>query len=162
MTYVTVFDAANEPFRNYWFFLPGIAFTVMGVLLVFAPSRLPMRPIGSREHQILFGSFFMVFAAAWTVLAGSIVVLGNLTAQASLRDGTCEVVEGRVENFQPGSGGGKKSETFTVNGERFEYSDFVVSSGFSRTASHGGPVRQGLLVRICHTDGDILRLGIAS
>ena len=43
---------------------------------------------------------------------------------------------------------GHATEHFVVNGVRFEYSDFEVTSGFNNTSSHGGPVRQGLYVRI--------------
>ena len=52
-------------------------------------------------------------------------------------------------------------EHFDVHGVEFNYSDYIVSAGFNNTASHGGPIRPGLPVRICYRDGEILRLEIA-
>ncbi len=53
--------------------------------------------------------------------------------QSSLREydenGRFEVVEGLVENFDPMPSSGHKMESFSVNGVRFEYSDFVVTPG---------------------------------
>ena len=51
------------------------------------------------------------------------------------------VVEGIVENFKPMPYEGHENETFTVNGIRFEYSDYAVSPAFNQTSSHGGPIR---------------------
>jgi hypothetical protein len=48
-----------------------------------------------------------------------------------------------------------------VHGVRFQYSDYVITAGFNNTSSHGGPIREGLPVRIWYLDGEILRLDIA-
>jgi hypothetical protein len=55
---------------------------------------------------------------------------------------------------------GHKMESFTVNGVKFEYSDFVVTPGFNNATSHGGPIREGLPVRISHIDNTILKLEV--
>jgi hypothetical protein len=52
-------------------------------------------------------------------------------------------------------------ERFTVNGVEFSQSDYVVTCGFNDTASHGGPIREGLQVRIHYVDNAILKLEIA-
>ncbi len=56
-------------------------------------------------------------------------------------------------------------ERFTVRGVQFAYSDYIWSIGFNRTARHGGPIQEGLWVRIGYFDrGDadyeILRLEV--
>jgi len=56
---------------------------------------------------------------------------------------------------------GHQDETFTVNGVRFSYSDFGVTCGFNNSASHGGPIREGLQVRIHYVGNAILRLEVA-
>ncbi len=55
---------------------------------------------------------------------------------------------------------GHDTERFDVNGINFSYSDYMVTGGFNVTSSHGGPVREGLAVRICYKDGEILRLEV--
>lgn len=52
-----------------------------------------------------------------------------------------------------------------VSGVHFAYSDFVVTAGFNQTSSHGGPIHEGLLLRIAYTgsadDATIVKLDIA-
>ena len=43
---------------------------------------------------------------------------------------------------------GFKSECFNVEQVQFCYSDFVQTGGFNQTLNHGGPIREGLPVRI--------------
>jgi hypothetical protein len=63
-------------------------------------------------------------------------------------DSTTPVVAGPVEDFRPAPAEGHQDETFTVNGVPFGYSDYVITGGFNQTQSHGGPIREGLAVRI--------------
>jgi hypothetical protein len=71
------------------------------------------------------------------------------------------VVEGIVADFQPMPYGGHASECFTAGSRRFCYSDYEFSPYFRNTASHGGPVRARLPVRVTHLGNSILRLEIA-
>jgi hypothetical protein len=77
-----------------------------------------------------------------------------------LLSGQAKVVEGRVERFVPMPYGGHDFEQFSVGGVSFAYSDFVLACGFRNTSSHGGPIREGIDVRIHYVDGDILKLEI--
>ena len=61
------------------------------------------------------------------------------------------MVEGAVANFHPMPAAGHEDEHFTVQGVYFAYSDYSVTSGFNNTSSHGGPMREGLYVRIHYT-----------
>ncbi len=68
-------------------------------------------------------------------------------AARSLESGEYLTVEGQVTDFRTGFRGG--GERFTVHGVRFSYAySDLTRPGFHRDASHGGPVRQGLYVRI--------------
>ena len=82
-------------------------------------------------------------------------------ASRAMRDHGCQFLEGRVDHFHPMPYAGHDEETFDVNGVKFWYSDYIITAGFNNTASHGGPIRQGLPVRICQSDGEILRLEVA-
>jgi len=81
------------------------------------------------------------------------------------RTGKYSVVEGIVEDFHPMPYEGHQSECFRVEKEKFCYSDYEVSPAFNQSASHGGPIRAGLPVRIAYYEdenfqGQILRLEI--
>jgi hypothetical protein len=56
---------------------------------------------------------------------------------------------------------GHSMESFVVRGVRFEYSDNVSTAGFNNTTSHGGPIREGLPVRVWYRGNEILRLDVA-
>jgi len=60
----------------------------------------------------------------------------------------CKVVEGYVEHFHPMPSSGHDSESFSVSGVPFRYSDFEITGAFNNAASHGGPIKEGLKLRI--------------
>lgn len=160
--YETVFTVADNPFRNWWFVGAGLVFVAIGALIVFRPDilkALGVRSLGKFDRP--FGWVFIVGASLWTITAGYAVIGGSLSAIANLNSGNCETVEGAVEDFHPEPPDGHGMESFRVGAERFTYSDFVVSPGFNHSASHGGPIRPGLQVRICYHEGQILRLEVA-
>ena len=120
----------------------------------------PSEQLRGRPRTI-FSWFFLIFAVTWTV--GSFVATyGEYNAAATaLRNRGYQVVEGRVTNFVPMPFTGHAQESFVVDGVRFCYSDYIVTSGFHNTASHGGPIHQGLYVRVTYLGNLILRLEVA-
>ena len=51
-------------------------------------------------------------------------------------------------------------ESFTVSGVPFSYSDYIPEAGFNQTSAHGGPIHQGLPVRIWYVGKEIVKLEI--
>ena len=111
-----------------------------------------------------FPYIFLGFAVLWTTIA-SVAVFGGWTSTwlAETR-GQLAVVSGPVENFHPMPVEGHDSERFTVSNVHFAYSDYVVTAGFNQSSSHGGPIREGLQVRISYdgpsADATIVKLEI--
>jgi hypothetical protein len=170
MAYQTVFETGITrcPF---WFPAFGLVFTVIGFGLLkwhdgllavnerWPNRRWPIRA-PSRGDLKAFGWMFLVGSCIWMLVA-----LSTVTAEChhcmALRRGTARVVEGRVADFTPMPRAGHQDETFRVGEVRFAYSDYQASCGFSTSASHGGPVHEGLQVRIHYADRVILKLEIA-
>ena len=84
----------------------------------------------------------------WAFGAGALVYSFHAEARAASRSPSTPLVEGLVYNFHPAPFEGHEDESFNVNGLRFAYSDYVISGGFRQTSSHGGPMREGLHVRM--------------
>jgi len=88
----------------------------------------------------------------------------RFTYRAALDSGEHELLEGLVENFEPARRGANTDESFTVNGVYFSYSDYSISPAFKVSRSQGGPIREGLSVRISYVPRDqnnaILKLEI--
>lgn len=160
MAYVTVFDASTFPPSGVGLVAIGLMISLVGAVMVFRPAALEL--IGDRgQTKWPNGSLFFLFGVVWTAIAGFTIIPRSLDASEALRSGGCQVVEGRVENFHPMQREGHDTEQFQVNGTPFSYSDYQLTAGFNNTASHGGPIREGLQVRICHQSGVILRLEVA-
>jgi len=83
-------------------------------------------------------------------------------ARYSYVKGDYSIAEGSVVNFHPMPYSGHQNETFSVNGVEFSYSDYVIIPCFNNTASHGGPILEGLRVRIEYSGNCILKLEIAA
>ena len=113
--------------------------------------------------------FAYVFVVLWALIWLAIgypgiqhVIKEDATCKAWARSGQFIVLEGRVSDFKPMPYTGHGVESFRVNGASFTYSDYDKSKcGFRNTASHGGPIHEGLQVRISARDGRILKLEVA-
>ncbi len=165
--YTLVFDVRNEPLP--WNVLAlGLTFVGIGVVLWLTRDREPpwrnalwSKPAARRW----FAAFWLGFSALWTIIGSIGAFRAVLSARSALRDGTAVVVEGPVMDFHAMPYTGHDTERFTVRGVAFAYTDYAQSTGgFNRSRSHGGPISEGVYVRI-HYDGSprqarILRLEV--
>lgn len=61
------------------------------------------------------------------------------------------VIEGKVEKYSLRESSGQFFESFSIQGVKFEYSDYVMVDGFHKTAKSGGPInKNGLQVKISY------------
>jgi hypothetical protein len=78
---------------------------------------------------------------------------------------TLPMVEGRVEGFVPGGLNGHTAESFSVSGVGFSYSVPIFDGGFHQIQALGGPIREGLRVRIYYLpasrENKIVRIEVA-
>jgi hypothetical protein len=110
--------------------------------------------LGRRKHWPLsrrFVSYCMVvFACIWSAFVFSKTYGEYASLRSDYRKGRFSVVEGKITNFHPMPYEGHQEECFSVLTETFCYSDYVITGGFNNTASHGGPIREGLPVRVSY------------
>ena len=161
MTFRTVFDAGQQAFPTGW--TVSFALACVGALLVFRPAlMLEILPNGLQgKARTIFSWFFFLGTTAITIVVFSSEKAAYSATKTALATGGYSVVEGRVADFDPMPYQGHKMESFTVNGRRFTYSDFIETTGFHNAASRGGPIREGLYVRVSHIGNLILKLEIA-
>ena len=175
--YQTVFDISESiPWRALGFVSAGVFMMGVGyVMWLVANERAPewltdlieqvprRKPITKRALKG-FAMLCIGFSFLWIATSGTGIVGGWLSYRSALESGEHEVVEGVVEDFAPMPYRGGKHESFTVGGVRFSYSDYNVSPAFNRSRSHGGPIREGLPVRIAYvareSQNPILKLEI--
>jgi len=160
MSYRVVFDAAEEGYSTWPFVSVGLVFILIGVGLVLVRRRMPGWWGNHPKVSSTFAFFFAGFAVLWT----SIAFLGTYSEYSKIssaqEEGRVEVVEGTVRDFIPMPYAGHAMERFCIQSKCFEYSDYDVTSGFNNTSSHGGPIREGLPVRVTFVGGTIVKLEV--
>jgi hypothetical protein len=159
MSYQLVFDVGMEGYRGWTLLWLFVLFSVVGAGWILLRRRYPT---SRRSRLARIGPYLFTSVTVPAMLVGNITTYLEYRELISrLRTGEFKIVEGRVEQFDPMPWEGHKNESFVVDGHRYSYSDYDGGVGFNRTSSHGGPIRQGLNVRIADINGVIARLEIA-
>ena len=127
-----------EPSFTWWFPAAGLGVAAMALVIgrFMAASRR------------VFTYVIAGVGVLWAIAAGATVYGFHAEARSAAKSPATPLVEGVVEDFHPAPYEGHEDESFAVNGVRFAYSDYVITGGFRQSSSHGGPIRQGLRVRI--------------
>src|SRR3569623_1103764 len=139
--YRVVFDFPDKGFQ-WWF--PCIGFAPLAVGLAHI-SIAKWKNWSFRKR--VFGFFMTSFALLWLGLVFWLTGSEYLRAKSAFESRTYSVAEGPVTDFRPMPYQGHQDECFTVQSASFCYSDYTVTAGFNNSASHGGPIREGLPVR---------------
>jgi hypothetical protein len=132
----------------------------IGITVVYFTGHLPVR-----SRNCFTTSFFVVWSTVW-LLASTIWLASTLLTayryHEALYNNHCEVVEGRVTvlHEQPW-GGHAPGDHIMIDNAEFEINYYWSTLAYKRTIAHGGVLTDGAQVRICHLDGDILRVELA-
>jgi hypothetical protein len=161
MEYRTVFDIATAGYKGWSFPAFGMLFVAIGAVLVANRRRLrgPWSRIPRARNAFAF--FFLGFSVLWTLGVFALTYGQCLSLAGSRASNDALVAEGVVTDFKPMPYTGHSMEKFCVARACFAYSDYVVVAGFNNTASHGGPIHDGLPVRVTYVGNSILKLEVA-
>lgn len=160
MEYRTVFDVAEVGYKAWQFPAFGLIFIVIGGVLVASRKKTVRWKTRTRESSAFaFCSFG--FAVLWTLIAFFSTYSEYSSLSKARATNNVQVAEGLVTSFKPMPSTGHSMEHFCVSGVCFEYSDYVVTGGFNNTSSHGGPIREGLPVRVTYVGHSIVKLEVA-
>ena len=152
--YVTVYQISKQS-TDWSFALVGAIPLIVGIVIILGKRRFKWK----QPHWFL-PIFACGFGFLWLSTAGLSVLHEDSQALTAYQKGDFQLVEGIVTDFHPMPYEGHQEECFSVQEQRFCYSDYEIAPGFRNTASHGGPIRSGLPVRIAYSGNVILRLDI--
>lgn len=108
-----------------------------------------------REGVILGAATLIAGVVALVIIAVSFTEHRHLREARRRGDGA--ISEGVVSDFVPEQPNGHPRESFAVGSRRFSYSSSDITSGFHWTAGRGGPIKEGMRVRIADIDGSIIQ-----
>lgn len=118
--------------------------------------------LGKRRARPAFvpgvGYFLCVAAVLFAAFEVGSYFLDRRGKVRLLNNGRCSVIEGVVTDFHPMPASGHAMESFEIAGQKFTYSDYVLTPCFNNTTSHGGPIREGLAVKIWYSENCIMRI----
>ena len=151
-------------FHFSWRNIPVIIITlVLGiVLLCYKISNSPKSEIWQKDdiwYSIL--KFFLkavgIFCILITIHTTVLNIKDYSEKRSALANNQVYVVEGFVENFHPKLFAGHDTESFEINGVRFEYPTFATINGYDTPACNGGVITesgQHLLIKyVTESDG---------
>jgi hypothetical protein len=154
--YRVAFDLHQKGYE--WLFPAfGLIFVAIGAVLVCLG-----RAMNWQRSRRLVGYFMIGFACLWSGVTFLTTFREYTALRSAYRRSQFSVIEGHVTNFRPMPYQGHQDECFSVQSQTFCYSDYVVTPGFNNSASHGGPIREGLPVRISYVGNAIVRLEVES
>jgi hypothetical protein len=144
------------PIQEISFVLPGIGFIIVGIGLYKLNKKQSiqmtlddLRVSVNKKFIRGFSKFIICFSLIWTSTSALLIFPRYFNLRQCYLNKNYNIAEGVVENFVPMPYHGHKLESFTVNGTLFEYSDYDLSTGgFRKTKSHGGPIDEGVYIKI--------------
>ena len=157
-SYVTIYDASQQSF-GYWLLALPFAGIIIIDLIAFAilwrsrckGIKLPFVPI------ILTGGMLLFATVVLSVLFLKPLFEWRLYNHLiTAEEAPC--VEGVITDFKPMPEGGHADESFIVDGRRFRYSSYDITSGFNKTVVRGGPLKEGMNVKLWYYEGVILKI----
>jgi hypothetical protein len=160
MDYKVVFDVTQMGYKSWSPPLLGLILLVVGTLLVRYRNRLPVQASSDFVRRFFFIMLGLASLLLLAAFGGTFWEYRSLCS--AVRQGRVSVVEGEVSQFRPESHTVKAPERFCVRDTCFEYSEYGMTPGFNHTSSRGGPIREGLRVRVTHVRGTIVRLEVAT
>lgn len=157
-----VFDISQKSYPWEWLIYP---FSMVVVFLTIIVSSHLMHSTKTSKNKVLNFRYFSYFGLIFCLtigLVGFVITYEKFALyQSAIQQGDASVIEGYVENFAPKTSLSRgSSESFSVDGVVFSYSGSEFEPGFNQTKVQGGPIENGLHVRIHHIENTILRLEI--
>jgi hypothetical protein len=149
MEYKIIFEISKISMGLLGFLLAGTFFIIIGITLIKFQRHTNYAP---------FGYIFFTFALLWTIISTSSIYSKHSSLRKNYITNNYKIVEGTIENLTHTNR--DKVEIFTVKGISFKYSYGVITSGFNHTNKFGGPIREGLKVRISYVENTIIKIEV--
>lgn len=150
MGYEVIYDIGTTFFKGWWVLLAGIVVSIIwATLAIVVRFNGSPRELGFRRIMHWVGLFTTVIV---TVVLFLSAYIPYRWVQEQISRRNYFVAIGPVQNLKPGElGKGEVSvESFTVDGHYFSYTDSLLEPGFHQTQGEGGPMRNGIVVKITY------------
>lgn len=159
ITYQVVYDAAKAGYRYWWVPCAGVVGLGVGLAML---SYLNRRAEFVSSRFKVIGWAFVIGSPIWSGASFYVSYHDYSSLTTALSEGQFRVSEGRVSKFVPAGPWDDGEETFEVDGRRFSYAPSEITAGYNHSSRNGGPLRDGVCVRISDVSGEVARLETAN
>ena len=135
LQYTTVYQISQLA-PDWPFACIGLIPLTAGIVIIWGKRRFKW----TKPHW-LFAAFCCFFGVLWSGIVGPSILSADWRVFTAYQNGDYRTVEGVVYDFHPMPYEGHQDECFSVQHQRFCYSDFEIAPGFHNATSHGGPIR---------------------
>ncbi len=149
----TVYDISVSGFDGWEFLVVGgfvVLLSILDYKFPFIPYTSP--PFAQRAMRW----FVLLIVLLVFVLGAANLAYSYATTMSAVREGRIKAVEGVVSRFRAAT----FNDKFCVNETCFMYPASYTSVGFRHLSARGGPIHDGLSVKVSYVGGAITRLEI--
>ncbi len=151
-------NGLHTVFEAKWSDLPWIMMLIGPAILVLAYVVARHSP---KPHSKAVAGLALIIGTFWTIFMG-MLFFQSAKVVKDFRSGAAQTLEGDVTDFRPMPATGHATEQFTLNSVRFAYSNLEFHGPcFDRTVTVGGPIKNGLHVRLSRVGNCIVKLEVA-
>lgn len=160
MEYEVAFEIEQHGLGVLWF--PLVGFLFAGGVFVGTEYFNRYVAVGPKRFIPSFRIGVVSFFLLWAVGAYFVVGPAQSKLRKSYAEGSFNIVEGIVDSFNsnPRDRDDNEMESFRVHDQFFEYNYFELSPSFKHTAYHGGPLEEGMQVRVTYIGDVIVKLEV--
>ena len=144
LKYDVVFDVSQGGYSYSYLPIVGLSVLALVILFFIAQKKWP----AFFEEKLKFFSLMAFCTFVWILCNFTVSFLEYNRMKQALINNNCEMVEGPVQDFIPRTKNGTPGESFSVKSIKFSYTYWTVASEFHITQPFGGPIKEGLKVRI--------------
>jgi hypothetical protein len=161
--YEVAFDISTQRIAFEGWMIPLVVLPIVGLILVITPQsivdRFFTRGPKATAGKILAWIFFLV--GSFISVTWFFTLMNQAAAlKSAVKSGQVSVVEGCLQHFHPMPKQGHGTERLELNGRIFQYSDYMVTSGFHNAESHDGSIHPDSKLRLTVVGSDIVKVEV--
>ena len=168
MTSSVVFDITQANWQSNINWAPVAFYVVLGSIKLVMNMLYKRKAITEHGFSWFYDKvtralpfILLVFGFAVAALYARRAHADYTALRSAYEKGQCEITDGTIEHFVPGRYTKYDSlESFDIGTKQFAYPSPGNTAAYKTTAADGGPMKNGLHVRIHRCEGDIARIDI--
>ncbi|WP_294956763.1 hypothetical protein [uncultured Flavobacterium sp.] len=151
-SFETIYDfASNDGFKRFKILLAPIGIFLLARFFLFLIENDKNEDLFKNPEQQKFKIYLIQYISVLIFMLFLIMFGSKYYNTYNLYNNSLFETEGFVTNFHAMPSGGHDSERFTVNGVKFQFSDFDISNfGYNNVKSNGGAINANKYVRISY------------